>query len=463
MKANRRKKFYLLIIPFIVAALLIACDTTTENSSQAGTSSAVSQSSSSGTSSSDGTDSSSESDNTSTRTISGIAILIDGSDTLEKIGLYCDPYNGEAEVTVKGDKNVIDSLLSSDISAVIDVSAAAEAGTNEFLVQYKAPDGVDIISAQPLNASVEIKKKDTTIVPPVNDGAYIANRGILISGNRGMEQYGGTAKAGANTGAKVNQFKTALTEAGINANVYVLCPPLASAFYAPSKYPNSIANHKNCFGALADSLVNVKYVDVIAALAGHVDEEIYARTDHHWNALGAYYAAQQLARVAGTPFDDLSTFTSNSESGYLGTLATWSQAPELKNNPETFTWYIPSRAYTVEYNSKDKFTNTITGRTLFSGAKGYTKFIYGDSYATHIYSDLNTGRSLLLIKDSYGNALAPFLVGSYDHVYIVDSREFKLNVKTFITEYGITDVCLSMSAFAVTGDFMTKVNNMLNY
>lgn len=461
MKANTKKKFYLLIIPFILAAILIACDTTTENSSApVGTSSSASTSTSaSGTSA----EPSSEPDNVSTRTVSGIAVLVDGSDTLEKIGLYCDAFSAEAEVTVKGDKNVIDSLLSSDISAVIDVSTATEAGTSEFLVQYKAPDGVDIVSAQPLSASVEIKKKDTTIIPPDNDEAYIGNRGILISGNRGMEQYGGTAKAGTNTGAKVNQFKAALTEAGINVNVYALCPPLASAFYAPSKYPNSIANHKNCFGALADSLVDVKYVDVLAALAGHVDEEIYARTDHHWNALGAYYAAQQLARVAGTPFDDLSTFTSNSESGYLGTLATWSQAPELKNNPETFTWYIPSRAYTVEYSSKDKFTNTIYGKTLFSGAKGYTKFIYGDSYATHIYSDLNTGRSLLLIKDSYGNALAPFLVGSYDHVYIVDSREFKLNVKTFITEYGITDVCLSMSAFAVTGDFMNKVNNMLNY
>ena len=43
----------------------------------------------------------------------------------------------------------------------------------------------------------------------------------------------------------------------------------------------------------------VKSVDIYDALMQHRNEYIYFRTDHHWTALGAYYAYQQPCAAKG--------------------------------------------------------------------------------------------------------------------------------------------------------------------
>ncbi|MBO4277036.1 MAG: hypothetical protein J5925_01390 [Clostridia bacterium] len=296
---------------------------------------------------------------------------------------------------------------------------------------------------------------DINITPVDDPDAYISN-GVIISKLRVMENFGGNAESGAATAVKLNNFKKAV---GDGVEVYVLACPLASAFYAPVKYSGAITRHIDCFTALRDGLEGVKYVDALGALSLHVDEPIYARTDHHWNALGAYYAAQELARIAKLPFDDLSTFKEYSTDGYLGSLYYHTQDPTIRANPETFTWYEPTRSYEAVYYSVDYLNNPIYGNTLFAPAGGYIKFIYGDSYTTHIKANNGTGRKLLMFKDSYGNALAPFLVSSFDEVYIADFRYFKYGAKKFIADKGITDVCFSLCAFAVA----STARNYIDY
>ena len=43
----------------------------------------------------------------------------------------------------------------------------------------------------------------------------------------------------------------------------------------------------------------VNKVNVFNSLVSHNDEYIYFRTDHHWSALGAYYAYEEFCRAAG--------------------------------------------------------------------------------------------------------------------------------------------------------------------
>jgi len=54
-----------------------------------------------------------------------------------------------------------------------------------------------------------------------------------------------------------------------------------------------------------------------------------------------------------------------------------------------------------------------------------------------------------VIKDSYGNALIPFLIEGFEEVYVVDYRDFECNVLEFIEENEITDVTFAMSGFAI--------------
>ncbi len=468
------KKFALLLLPILLCIILIACDTSSEtlsgnsqtestnssndtassNDSSANTESSYSDDSSAATESSEATDESYSDSDTIIEKEFEVSVTLHGTTALGNAGFSVKSgYTKTQKVTVQGQKDVLDSLTSEQIKADVDLSGVSSEGAVEFLIIYSVPDGVTIKSTSAEYLTIEIVKKSSESTPP-SDSAYVTN-GIIIDGNRGMEQFGGSAAGGEKTALKLNEFKQAVGE---NVNVYIMPCPTASAFYAPDKYPNSIKNHVNCFTAIKDNLIEVKYVDALTALSSHTDEYIYLRTDFHWSGLGGYYAAQELAKVAGTPFDDISTFTEHSVEGVKGSLVRY--ASVLGNYPDTLYWYVPARQHTVTYYSVANFKNPITDRTLFSSNKGYTKFIYGDAYTTHIQSDVNNGRKLLIFKDSYGNALAPYVLSSFEEVYMADYREFKLNALDFIEEHGITDVCFAMSAFAVNGskrDYITKL------
>lgn len=461
------KKIALLLIPIILCTSLMACDPEAiDNSSSIASKpeSSIDKGFYSSTASESTNESSEASIDESSEALIEktfeISVTLEGTEALAKAELTLKSgFSKTVTVTVEGAKEAINSLQVSEFSARIDLSSIASAGDVECLILYTIPENATVKSVSDEYATVSISKKVTVSDPPSDPSAYKSN-GIVISGKRGMEEFGGTAASGEKTAQYLNKFKEAV---GADVNVYILAAPIASAFYAPEKYPNSIKNHVNCFNGLRDALVDVKYVDVLGALSNHVDEDIYFRTDHHWQALGAYYAAEQLALVAGTPFDTIDKYTAQSSGGVVGSLYGYSKASVLKNNPDTITWFVPNREHTVTYYSETKYTNPKTGLSLFSSSNSYSKFIHGDSYSTHIQSDINNGRKLLIFKDSFGNALAPFVLSSFEEVIIVDYREFKLNALEFIEEHEITDVCFAMAAFSVATSKREYILKLLKY
>ena len=278
------------------------------------------------------------------------------------------------------------------------------------------------------------------------------NNGFLVVGNRGMEKFGGTAVGGQLTADLLNQFQEAV---GPGVQVYAAPVPTAVAFYAPEGYEKSSLCIQDCFYGMRDALVGVKFADFYGAILPHADEEVYARTDHHWFARGAYYAAQELCRVAGVGFATLDTFTEYSREGFIGSVVSAYGVEELRKYPEVFYWYEPNQEYVADYyTQQDQFK--FTG-SLFSSSKGYTKFIHGDAYCVKIKTGVDNGRKLLVIKDSFGNALAPFLIAGFEEVHMFDIRNFEKNALKYIETYGITDVAFALSAFTVAG---TKRNNI---
>ena len=62
----------------------------------------------------------------------------------------------------------------------------------------------------------------------------------------------------------------------------------------------------------------------------HVAEPIYLRTDHHWAPLGAYYAAQEFARVAKVPFKPLSNYERRVVRNFVGSMYGYAQDISIK-------------------------------------------------------------------------------------------------------------------------------------
>ncbi len=299
------------------------------------------------------------------------------------------------------------------------------------------------------------------------DSVNIMNNGIAVVGDRALMLYGGNFGVSKSYAEVINKYKAAL---GDDVNVYSMIVPTSVEFYAPAEikpYTNSqLDNINHVIANLSD---DVKSVDVYTTLAGHLDEYIYMRTDHHWAALGAYYAAEKFAEDAGVPFMDISEYEMKTVKNYVGTMYGYTGASVLKDNPENFNYYVPNGVeYTTTYytyildeNGKisgmmEPYEDPFFYRFSDGNSLAYCTFMGGDSKITHVHTDTANGRKLAILKDSYGNALPPFLFGSFEDIYVIDMRYFTYNSIDYFKEQGITDVLFANNAFhAATASTVT--------
>ena len=50
------------------------------------------------------------------------------------------------------------------------------------------------------------------------------------------------------------------------------------------------------------------------------------------------------------------------------------------------------------------------------------------------------GRRILLVKDSYAHAMAPFVMNHFEELHMIDLRYYNGDIRTYIQEQGITDL-----------------------
>ena len=199
-------------------------------------------------------------------------------------------------------------------------------------------------------------------------------------------------------------------------------------------------------------------------LEKHKDEPIFMRTDHHWSSLGAFYACEAFSAEARVPFARIEEYDRKSKDDYVGTLYTFSNNIILKENPEEFFWYIPRAHFTTTFYN-NSFGNPREGDYFMNidnvaPVSYYMVYMAGDDHIVRVQTDVHNGRRLCIIKDSYGNALAPWLTSSFEEIYIIDMRYFQLNAISFLREHGMTDVLFAMNTFSANGDNGAKVEKI---
>lgn len=290
----------------------------------------------------------------------------------------------------------------------------------------------------------------------------IANN-ILIVKDRGLMLYGGSRSNAERYANIVNEYKAAL---GSSVNVYSLVAPTAVSYYLPEKYESYTASEKDTIDYLNTHLEGVIPVDAYSILEEHKAEAIYSRTDHHWQPLGAYYAAKAFASTAGVPFAELTAYETVQLDGYVGTLYGYTNNAVFKDNPEPFVFYKPTNPITTTYYDTD-MTNAREGSLMLRevdklpSSSWYLVFMGGDERITHITTDCTNGKRLMILKDSYGNALVPCLTRSFSEIWVVDMRYFEQSAVGFAKENGITDVLFAMNTFSATGSNAKSLESIM--
>jgi len=226
------------------------------------------------------------------------------------------------------------------------------------------------------------------------------------------------------------------------ARVSTLCAPLSSAMVDEPSLKKKITDQNKMIntinGYLSEDINGINCFDDIYS---HRNEYIYFKSDHHWTSRGAYYAYVSFAESLGlipTPLNKFTEVMMNSK--WQGSAYSMTGDERVKEFSDEVYAYIPTRKHTMTtYNSNGEINKY--NSSILTNYASYSGFIDGDNAYTIINVPENPkDMTILVFKDSFGNAFVPYLVEHYSTIIVVDPRHIYFDVYQHLKNYPITDI-----------------------
>ena len=286
-----------------------------------------------------------------------------------------------------------------------------------------------------------------------DDGDEIVqDEGIFIWGGNGFNCFKGTENSALNYAKVVSDYKVML---GPQVKVYNMVVPNSTEYNLPQRFDKEIESNSerdNLTVIYSNYLQDVKNVDIYNVLGENRDEYIYYHTDSNWTTLGAYYAYCQFMNTIGiTPIDN-KNLEKNTIDNFYGDFATFTLNTSLLENPDNIDYYnmgfdVECSIYTLDgygnLNDTPQKSDSMYKKIGEEDKDYSTALLYGDHPLTVIENkSLSDGGKLLLVKDSYGNAIAPYLANNFKEVHMVDIRYYNDNIVDYCSENEINNVLI---------------------
>ena len=182
------------------------------------------------------------------------------------------------------------------------------------------------------------------------------------------------------------------------------------------------------------------------------DVPMFYHTDHHWTAEGAYLVLKRMLEAQHLPVIPYDEYTYKSATGKAN----------ADGRSDTFNVLyplLPGHSYVVSNR-----TDATEIHLMNYGHASYTAFMNSTRLPwRRIVTGANTGRKALVICDSFGNALTPYLLPYYDEVHMCDFRANDYDkaavggsIGDMIAYHGIDDVYIITS----TANGLRKDNSL---
>lgn len=282
---------------------------------------------------------------------------------------------------------------------------------------------------------------------------------IYITGGSGYGLYYFTQSAADKFAATMNQVYANVKD---KVNMYVMICPISAGVMLDQ----TVLDDMGCsdekaaidyiYGKMDEGIHTVSAFD---NLRKHNAEYIYFHTDHHWTALGAYYAYQEFCKEKGIEYHKIEDFQTMEFPGFLGTFVSSSNNnAALTANPDTVVAYVPNgtNAMTMHYTNGsvvDWFV--INDVSSYAKSELYATFVGGDRPFSYAHNpNITDGSAVMVVKDSYGNAFIPFLIDHYEYVYWVDARYTSNTISQMVADYNIQDVIYQVQIYNSSTDNM---------
>jgi hypothetical protein len=272
--------------------------------------------------------------------------------------------------------------------------------------------------------------------------------------------------------AVLNRYAELLPENG--KLMFTVGPPS----YLVNRFVN--AETKVSFNNTWDEMItaigadNVFAFDSCEILSGPIMEGEYMsfRTDNHWTPYGAYHIYSRMAAQAGKELcsypDD---FDITSEENFRGTYYRDNPSAYWGVEPDTLEHVMPKIG--VEYRQitgKDEYTVIPFLKEDAIWNDRYTVYLGGPGGPwRYVECDNEETENCLVVTDSFGLTVIPYLTYNYKQVHYYDARYFNrytvgYSVAEMIEKYQIHDIYVIVADFHSfnSGFVMSSVNGHLH-
>lgn len=236
--------------------------------------------------------------------------------------------------------------------------------------------------------------------------------------------------------------------------VSLMIVPNSYEIYKENLPKNSpIIMQEEIINQIYDFLKFSNNVDLMKELIGNKNKYIYYKTDHHWTTYGAYLAYcsfMDSINKEKVKFDD---FQKVELPNFYGTY--FSKAKPFNIKPDIMTYY-----------NFENLTMEIVGDKVYDSIYDYSKedlkdkyslFLYGNNPLTIIKNNnIKENNKVLVIKDSFGNSLIPFLTQSYKEIHVIDLRYFTSKLSSYLKENEFENILIIYNFINLSTD-----NNIL--
>lgn len=323
-------------------------------------------------------------------------------------------------------------------------------------------DAVPDSSEQKEQKLPDIEQKTYPVLKSQSGTYHDYGTGAIRVDNSAFELYTYLDSRASDYASLVNKTAEKLAS---KVTVYDLAIPTAIGIVLPDDiaeilpgYSNQGEAIKKIFSKMSDHVVTV---DCFDKMMQHRDEYLYFNTDYHWNGRGAYYAYESFCNTKGIEAVSLEERTEKQFDGFLGALY-WNNCgkdPILENNPDTVFAYCPkSESTDMTFTDKNGDTydwNIITDVSGYNASVKYSTFAGADNpFAVFTNLDVTDGSVCVIVKESYGNALLPYLVDHYSTIYEIDYRYWEGNLIDFALEKEADDLIFANNLSMISSNLL---------
>lgn len=299
------------------------------------------------------------------------------------------------------------------------------------------------------NPPIEPKPAATIADFPDQIGVYMD----IGKGETALQIYS-TTRAAAIT-AVLNKYASLLPE---NGKLMFTIGPASRLLYRFANAEEQISLYSTWDEVVnAISADNVYAFDAPEILSAHIQngEYISFRTDNHWTPWGAYQLYREMAARAGKELADYEAdFDITTEEDFRGTYYRDDPSAYWTVEPDTLERLMPK--IPLEYRQ-------LTGPDTYD-VIDFIKLdaVSNDRYTVYLggpggpwrYVECDNGETenCLVVTDSFGLTVIPFLTQNYKQIHYYDARYFNKNitggsVADMIAKYNIQDIYVIIADF----------------